>query len=209
MGLQRSAADYVSFWCLLLEQGSQACTHQRGVACHKLFNLASARSVLICVLQARVLAARDHSGVVPLLEGRTAAGSLIIACGTFLPEGTTHMTEIKAGGQYAWSLSSTVGPAHGMRPSELLLHALRCFAMKACSESIHHHTSRLRYLLLWQNHGVAHERCAHPAATGEMKYGWHALPRPFKCGHRIIAGRASCDYGIRRRSIDAYNVSLL
>lgn len=53
-----------------------------------------------CTLQARVLAARDHSGVVPLLEGRTAAGSLIIACGTYLPEGTSQMTEIKAGEQH-------------------------------------------------------------------------------------------------------------
>jgi glutamine phosphoribosylpyrophosphate amidotransferase len=51
-----------------------------------------------CVfLQARVLAARDHSGAVPLMEGRTAAGSLIIACGTFLPEGVTCMSDIKPG----------------------------------------------------------------------------------------------------------------
>jgi hypothetical protein len=44
-----------------------------------------------------VLAARDHSGAVPLMEGRTAAGSLIIACGTFLPEGVTCMSDIKPG----------------------------------------------------------------------------------------------------------------
>ncbi|WIA08645.1 hypothetical protein OEZ85_008073 [Tetradesmus obliquus] len=87
--------------------------------------------------QARVLAARDHSGAVPLMEGRTAAGSLIIACGTFLPEGVSCMSDIK---------------------------------------------------------------------PGEYKYGWHALPRAFARGEtRIVSGRASCDYGIRRRSIDAYN----
>eukprot|EP00775_Hariotina_reticulata_P010545 gene10545-10705_t len=86
--------------------------------------------------QARVFAARDHSGEIPLLEGRTAAGSLIIACGTFMPEGVTQLVDI--------------GP-------------------------------------------------------GEYKYGWHALPRTFHCGARIVTGRASCDYGIRRRSIDAYN----
>jgi hypothetical protein len=45
-------------------------------------------------------------------------------------------------------------------------------------------------------------------AAGEYKYGWHALPRQFKCGStKIVSGRASCDYGIRRRSIDAFNVS--
>lgn len=44
--------------------------------------------------------------------------------------------------------------------------------------------------------------------TGQYKYGWHALPRDFKCGTtKIVSGRASCDYGIRRRSIDAFNVS--
>lgn len=47
--------------------------------------------------QARVFAARDHSGAVPLLEGRTAAGSLIIACGTFLPEGVHQMVDIQPG----------------------------------------------------------------------------------------------------------------
>lgn len=51
----------------------------------------------VSVLQARVLAARDHSGAVPLLEGRTAAGSLIIACGTFLPEGVHQMVDIQPG----------------------------------------------------------------------------------------------------------------
>jgi hypothetical protein len=49
--------------------------------------------------------------------------------------------------------------------------------------------------------------CCCPA--GEYKYGWHALPRAFTRGEtRIISGRASCEYGIRRRSIDAYNVSV-
>lgn len=44
--------------------------------------------------------------------------------------------------------------------------------------------------------------------TGQYKYGWHALPRDFKCGTtKIVSGRASCDYGIRRRSVDAFNVS--
>jgi hypothetical protein len=52
----------------------------------------------VLLLQARVLAARDHSGAVPLLEGRTAAGSLIIACGTFLPEGVHQMVDIQPGG---------------------------------------------------------------------------------------------------------------
>jgi hypothetical protein len=48
--------------------------------------------------------------------------------------------------------------------------------------------------------------CCH---AGEYKYGWHALPRAFTRGEtRIISGRASCEYGIRRRSIDAYNVSV-
>ena len=51
----------------------------------------------VCRVQARVLAARDHSGAVPLLEGRTAAGSLIIACGTFLPEGVHQMVDIQPG----------------------------------------------------------------------------------------------------------------
>lgn len=51
------------------------------------------------LLQARVLAARDHTGAVPLLEGRTAAGSLIIACGTFLPEGVHQMVDIQPGGR--------------------------------------------------------------------------------------------------------------
>lgn len=89
--------------------------------------------------QARVFAARDHSGAVPLLEGRTAAGSLIIACGTFLPEGVHQMVDIQ---------------------------------------------------------------------PGQYKYGWHALPRDFKCGTtKIVSGRASCEYGIRRRSIDAFNAS--
>jgi hypothetical protein len=55
--------------------------------------------VCMCVRgqQVRVLAARDHSGAVPLLEGRTAAGSLIIACGTFLPEGVYQMVDIQPG----------------------------------------------------------------------------------------------------------------
>lgn len=52
----------------------------------------------LLLLQARVLAARDHSGAVPLVEGRTAAGSLIIACGTFLPEGVHQMVDIQPGG---------------------------------------------------------------------------------------------------------------
>ena len=44
--------------------------------------------------------------------------------------------------------------------------------------------------------------------AGEYKYGWHALPRQFNCGAtKIVSGRASCDYGIRRRSVDAFNVS--
>lgn len=47
--------------------------------------------------QARVLAARDHSGAVELVEGRTAAGSLIIACGTFLPDGVHQMVDIQPG----------------------------------------------------------------------------------------------------------------
>jgi hypothetical protein len=47
--------------------------------------------------QARVLAARDHSGAVPLLEGRTAAGSLLIACGTYLPGGCYQMVEVEPG----------------------------------------------------------------------------------------------------------------
>lgn len=54
--------------------------------------------LVVIVLQARVLAARDHSGAVPLVEGRTAAGSLIIACGTFLPEGVHQMVDIQPGG---------------------------------------------------------------------------------------------------------------
>jgi hypothetical protein len=33
------------------------------------------------------------------MEGRTAAGSLIIACGTFLPDGVTCMSDIKPGEQ--------------------------------------------------------------------------------------------------------------
>lgn len=46
-------------------------------------------------------------------------------------------------------------------------------------------------------------------AAGEYKYGWHALPRQFRCGAtKIVSGRASCDYGIRRRSIDAFNVRI-
>lgn len=51
----------------------------------------------VCWPQARVLAARDPSGAVPLVEGRTAGGSLIIACGTFLPAGVHTMTEIQPG----------------------------------------------------------------------------------------------------------------
>ena len=47
--------------------------------------------------QARVLAARDPSGEIPLVEGRTPAGSLIIACGTFMPEGAYDIVEIGPG----------------------------------------------------------------------------------------------------------------
>lgn len=47
--------------------------------------------------QARVLAARGSCGGVPLVEGRTATGSLIIACGTFMPEGVEDVKEIGAG----------------------------------------------------------------------------------------------------------------
>jgi hypothetical protein len=61
--------------------------------------------------QARVLAARDHSGAVPLLEGRTAAGSLIIACGTFLPEGVYQMVDIQPGGDMLIDVSDPYAAA--------------------------------------------------------------------------------------------------
>lgn len=51
---------------------------------------------------------------------------------------------------------------------------------------------------------VLPRRCC--PVSGEYKYGWHALPRQFKCGAKIVSGRASCEYGIRRRSTDAFNV---
>jgi hypothetical protein len=62
-------------------------------------------------------------------------------------------------------------------------------------------------LLLLRSYMLLLVVCWCPA--GEYKYGWHALPRAFSRGEtRIVSGRASCDYGIRRRSIDAYNVSV-
>lgn len=51
----------------------------------------------------RVLAARDPHGHFPLVEGRTPAGSLIIASGTFMPEGCTEVIEIRPGYlKYGW-----------------------------------------------------------------------------------------------------------
>jgi hypothetical protein len=44
-----------------------------------------------------VLAARDPSGSHGLVEGRTAAGSLLICCGTFLPDGAHDVTKIHPG----------------------------------------------------------------------------------------------------------------
>lgn len=68
--------------------------------------------------------------------------------------------------------------------------------------------------LAWRLHGTAADLlalCHHvcwSCVTGQYKYGWHAMPRDFKCGTtKIVSGRASCDYGIRRRSIDAFSVS--
>jgi hypothetical protein len=52
---------------------------------------------LLAPPQARVLAARDPSGSYGLVEGRTAAGSLLICCGTFLPDGCHDVTKIHPG----------------------------------------------------------------------------------------------------------------
>ncbi|KAI8474961.1 MAG: hypothetical protein J3K34DRAFT_517811 [Monoraphidium minutum] len=53
--------------------------------------------------QARVLAARDPSGSFGLVEGRTPAGSLLICCGTFLPDGAHDVTKIHPGQyKYGW-----------------------------------------------------------------------------------------------------------
>ncbi len=44
-----------------------------------------------------MLAARDPSGEVPLVQARTAGGSLLIACGTYMPEGVHDVEEIHPG----------------------------------------------------------------------------------------------------------------
>jgi hypothetical protein len=76
----------------------------------------------VLLLQARVLAARDHSGAVPLLEGRTAAGSLIIACGTFLPEGVHQMVDIQPGKYFNEDAGSACGQSAPWRALQCSRH---------------------------------------------------------------------------------------
>lgn len=111
------------------------------------------------VQQARVLAARDHSGAVPLLEGRTAAGSLIIACGTFLPEGVYQMVDIQPGkGGCKGVCPSFACAASGMLACRTLLWVcfstylsssqhLRCCSSCAHVFGVHKHTSGVRHPL--------------------------------------------------------------
>jgi hypothetical protein len=54
--------------------------------------------------QGRVLAARAPCGGVPLFEGKTAAGALVICCGAYLPPGSRDVHAIDPGcAKWGWS----------------------------------------------------------------------------------------------------------
>jgi hypothetical protein len=61
--------------------------------------------------QGRVLAARDPSGVVPLLEGRTAQGGLLVCSRRAdLPEGAHGVVEMPAGAGAGGALRPALRP---------------------------------------------------------------------------------------------------
>jgi asparagine synthetase B (glutamine-hydrolysing) len=60
--------------------------------------------------QARVLAARDPSGEVPLVTARTAEGSLLLACGEYMPATMERLEEVQPG---EWRVPVACAPDGG------------------------------------------------------------------------------------------------